>query len=169
MPVSAIVGKREIMQNFDEVFFSFTFGGETASLAAAIATIKEIREKDAIAHFWRQGGKLKEGYNELAKSFGLTKYTQCIGLPAYNSIYFRDANGKDSLELKSLFQQEMIKRGVLTIGVHLLCLSHSDEDIKKTLEAYDDTLKILRQAIDDGNIDKYLEGKKLHPVLRRRT
>ena len=169
MPLSAIVGKREIMKEFDEVFFSFTFGGETASLAAAMATIKEIKDKNAVAHFWNQGRKLKDGYNELAKSFNLIDYTQCVGLPAYNALYFRNASGEDSLELKSLFQQEMIKRGILTIGVHLLCLSHTDKDIEKTLEAYSDTLKILRQAIDDGNIEKYLEGKKLQPVLRRRT
>lgn len=169
MPLSAIVGKKEIMGEFDEVFFSSTFGGEAVSLVAAIATIKEIREKNGVEHFWRQGGKLKDGYNQLAHSFGLTNYTQCIGLPAYNSCYFRDAKGNDSLELKSLFQQEMIKRGILTIGVHLICLSHSDEDIEKTLEAYGDTLKILKQAIDDGNIEKYLEGRKLQPVLRRRS
>lgn len=45
MPLSVIVGKREIMKEFDEVFFSFTFGGETLPLAAAIATIEEIEEK----------------------------------------------------------------------------------------------------------------------------
>lgn len=169
MPLSAIVGKREIMKEFDEVFFSSTFGGEAVSLAAAISTLEEIKKKSAIEHFWRQGLKLKDGYNELAQSFGLADYTQCIGLPAYNALYFRDAKGDDSLEMKSLFQQEMIKRGILTIGVHLISLSHSDEDINKTLEAYNDTFKILRQAIDEGNIEKYLEGKKIQPVLRKRT
>lgn len=169
MPLSAIVGKREIMKEFNEVFFSFTFGGEAVSLAAAIATLKEIKKKNAIEHFWRQGGKLQDGYNELAQSFGLTDYTRCIGLPPYNGCYFRDANGDDSLEMKSLFQQEMIKRGILTIGVHLVCLSHSDEDIEKTIEAYKETLKILKQGIDDGNIEKYLEGRRIQPVLRKRA
>lgn len=169
MPLSAIVGKREIMKEFDEVFFSFTFGGEAVSLATAIATLEEIKKKNAIEHFWRQGGKLQDGYNELAQSFGLTDYTRCIGLPPYNGCYFRDANGDDSLEMKSLFQQEMIKRGILTIGVHLVCLSHSDEDIEKTIEAYKETLKILKQGIDDGNIEKYLEGRKIQPVLRKRA
>ena len=169
MPLSAIVGKREIMKEFDEVFFSFTFGGEALSLAAAIATVKEIRERNAVEHFTQQGGKLRDGYNRLAQSFGLTDYTQCVGLPAYNAFYFRDAKGDDFLEMKSLFQQEVIKRGILTLGVHLICLSHSNEDIEKTLEAYSDALKILRQAIDEGNIEKYLEGRKIQPVLRQRT
>src|SRR5690606_14072796 len=47
-PISAIVGRKEIMRLFDEVFFSFTFGGEAASLAAAKATIEEIRDRNVI-------------------------------------------------------------------------------------------------------------------------
>lgn len=169
MPLSALVGKKEIMKEFDEVFFSFTFGGEALSLAAAIATIEEIKEKNAVEHCTKQGGELKDSYNKLAQSFGLTDYTQCIGLSAYNGFYFRDTKGDDSLEMKSLFQQEVIKRGILTIGVHLVCLSHSSEDVAKTLEAYEDAMKVLRQAIDEGNIEKYLEGRKLQPVFRKRT
>jgi len=169
MPLSAIVGKKDIMKGFAEAFFSFTFGGEALSLAAAITTIKELKEKNAIEHFKRQGEKLKHGYNELAQSFGLIDYTQCIGVPEHSAFYFRDAAGNDSLDMKSLFQQEVIQRDILTIGVHLLSLSHSDEDIEKTLEAYQDAMRILSQAIDEGNIDKYLVGKKLQPVIRKHT
>jgi len=166
MPISAIVGKREIMKELEEVFFSFTFGGEALSLAAAFASIKEMREKDVIQHFWKQGKKLKEGYNRLAQEYELIEYTQCIGLPAHSAIYFR-INDRDSLELKSLFQQEMIKRGILTMGVHNFCFSHSDEDIERTLEAYEDSLKILRQAINENNIEECLEGEKIKPVFRK--
>jgi len=166
MPISAIVGKREIMKELEEVFFSFTFGGEALSLAAAFASIKEMREKDVIQHFWKQGKKLKEGYNRLAQEYELIEYTQCIGLPAHSAIYFR-IDGRDSLELKSLFQQEMIKRGILTMGVHNFCFSHSDGDIERTLEAYEDSLKILRQAINENNIEECLEGEKIKPVFRK--
>ena len=169
MPVSAIVGKREIMKELDEVFFSFTFGGEALSLAAAIATISELKEKNVIEHYWKQGRKLKDGYNRLAQSFSLSDYTQCIGLPPRSAFYFRDAKGGDSLEMKSLFQQEVIKRGILSIGVHVMCFSHSDEDVERTLEAYEDAMSILRQAIDEDNIEKYLEGRKLQPVFRKQA
>ncbi len=168
MPLSAVVGKREIMKEFEETFFSFTFGGEALSLAAAVATITEIRKRNSIAHFFKQGSKLQEGYNQLAQSLRLTEYTQSIGLPAYSGVTFKDAAGKDSLELKSLFQQEMIKKGILTLGVNLLCLSHSDDDIDKTLAAYETALRKIKKAMDEGNIVKYLEGKQIRPVLRKR-
>ena len=59
-PLSAVVGRREIMKHFEQTFFSFTFGGEALSLAAGLATMKEITEKEVIAHNWEQGGKLKD-------------------------------------------------------------------------------------------------------------
>ena len=67
MPLSIIAGKREIMKEFEEIFVSFTFGGEALSLAAAISTIKEMREKNVIEHLWKQGKKIKDGFNDLAK------------------------------------------------------------------------------------------------------
>ncbi len=50
MPISVVVGKKEIMEIFDEIFFSFTFGGEVLSITAAITTIRELSPKDVIAH-----------------------------------------------------------------------------------------------------------------------
>lgn len=169
MPLSAIVGKKEIMKEFEEVFFSFTFGGETLSLAAAIATITEMKNRKSIEHSWKQGEKLRSVYNQLAESFGISNYTKCIGLPPYSGFYFRDDKGEDSLAMKSLFQQEIIKRGILSIGVHLLCLSHSDEDIVRTLEAYEGAFKVLKRALDSGDVENYLEGTKISPVLRKRA
>jgi len=165
MPLSALVGKKEVMKELENVFFSLTFGGETLSLAASLATIDEIREKNVIEHIWKQGNKIKDGYNELTKNFGISSYTKCLGWGPRTVIQFLNENGTEWLELKSLFQQEVIKRNILWI-YHLISYSHSDEDIRRTLEAYADVLAILRKAIDERNIEKYLEGKKVQPVFR---
>lgn len=166
MPISAIVGKEEIMHHLEELFFSFTFGGETLSLAAAIATINEMRNKRVSEHFWRLGKRLKDGYNALAREYGLSKYTFCEGLDAHAGVRFKDSEGNDSLEMKSLFQQEVIERGILFNGVHNFCFSHSDDDIDTTLEAYRDAMAILKQAIEENNIERYLKGPKIQPVFR---
>lgn len=165
MPLSALVGKREVMKEFESVFFSLTFGGETLSLAASLATINEIKEKNVIQRIWKQGNKLKEGYNELAKKFGISSYTKCLGWGPRTVIQFLNEKGNEWLDLKSLFQQEVIKRDILWI-YHLLSYSHSNEDIKRTLEAYAEVLAILKKAIDEENIEKYLQGKKIQPVFR---
>jgi len=166
-PLSAVVGRREIMELFDEVFFSFTFGGETLSLAASLATIREMRDKNVIGHLWEQGRKLKDGYNVLAREFGVSKHTECIGLPPRTIVTFRDESGAESLILKSLFQQECLKRGVLFAGGHNVCYSHSDADISYTLRVYRTTLEILAAAIREGGAAARLEGEPVQPVFRQ--
>ena len=168
MPISALVGKAEIMKEFEDVFFSMTFGGEVLSLAAALSTIKELRDKNVFAHLWKQGEKLKNGYNSLAAEFGLTDCTVCAGLPPKALVQFFDAGGFAALTLKSLFQQEVIKRGVLFNGEHMLSYSHSDEDIETTLQAYGESLAILSGALKAGTVEQMLEGKKLQDVFRVR-
>ncbi len=166
-PISAVVGCREIMELFDEVFFSFTFGGEAVSLAASVATIKEMRENNVIAHLWAQGRKLKDGYNVLSKEYGVERHTECIGLPPRTVVTFKDEAGAESLILKSLFQQECLKRGLLFSGGHNICYSHSDSDIEHTLRVYRTALEILSQAIREGDVLERLEGKPVEPVFRR--
>ena len=60
-----------------------------------------------------------------------------------------DANAGNPLEMKTLVQQEMIKRGVLWGGFHNMCFSHTDEDIDYTLKAYRDVLPILKKAVEE--------------------
>ncbi|MFQ5875223.1 MAG: aminotransferase class III-fold pyridoxal phosphate-dependent enzyme, partial [Dehalococcoidia bacterium] len=166
-PIAAVVGRREIMQLFDEVFFSFTFGGETLSLTAAAATMNELREKKVISHLWDQGRKLKDGYNVLTREFGVERYTECIGLPPRTVITFKDETEVESPMLKTLFQQEVIKCGVLSGGYHLLCYAHSPADIDHTLRAYSAALRKLGSAIERGDAAQQLEGPPVSPVFRR--
>src|SRR5580698_2567724 len=78
MPISLLTGRRDIMQLFqEEVFFFTTFGGEALSLAAAVATIREMIEKNVPAYLAEKGRRLKEGYNLLAKELGMDGYTRC--------------------------------------------------------------------------------------------
>ncbi len=166
-PVSAIVGKKEIMRLFDEIFYSFTFGGEIVSIAASIATIKEMRRHNVIRHLWEQGRRIKDGYNVFTKEYGLEKYTGCIGLNPRTVTLFNTRNGETDLLLKSLFQQECIKRGVLFVGCHNICYSHSNEDIEYTLRVYRTVFEIVKDAIINNKVKRLIEGKPVQPVFRR--
>jgi glutamate-1-semialdehyde-2,1-aminomutase len=166
-PLSAVVGPREIMKTFEQIFFSFTFGGETLSLAAAQATMQEIAEKEVIAHLWEQGQKLLDGTRVLAREFGVERFVRCRGLPPRTVVSFYDESGQESLSIKSLFQQECLKRGVLFSGGHNLCFSHSDSDIDCTLRAYRAAMEIIGDAIRHDKVVDSLEGKPVEPVFRK--
>ncbi|HTM10432.1 MAG TPA: aminotransferase class III-fold pyridoxal phosphate-dependent enzyme [Verrucomicrobiae bacterium] len=166
-PISAVVGRRDVMELFDEIFFSFTFGGEAVSLAAAQATMTEIAAGDALGRVWEQGQRLKDGYNVLARIFGVERHTQCVGMPPRTVAVFKDESGKEALVLKSLFQQECLKRGILFSGGHNLCSSHTHDDIDRTLRAYRSAMEILADAVRRGDALARLEGKPVEPVFRK--
>ena len=134
MPLAVITGKRKYMEKFNDVFYSTTYGGETLSLAASIAVINEIKRKPVIKHCWNLGSILNSEFNKLADEIGVN--IKMEGIPVRSSIICKNSNGKPSLLIKSLFYQEMVKRGILFgPGWVFLSYSHSMKDIKKTLDA----------------------------------
>lgn len=166
MPLSILTGKKEIMELLNnDVFFFTTFGGEALSLAAAKATINELKEKNVINHLNHFGSILKDGYNQTAKILEI-EYTKAIGYP-YRTMVTFDQTAGNPLILKSIVQQEMIKRGVLWAGFHNMSYSHSESDINHTLKAYKEVLSILKEAVASGNPESFLHGEPVEPVFRR--
>jgi glutamate-1-semialdehyde 2,1-aminomutase len=167
MPISLLTGRKDVMELFEkDVFFFTTFGGEALSIAACIATITEMKEKNVVTYLSTQGEKLKNGYNEIAQKLEIDKYTKCSGYNCRTIITF-DASAGDGLVLKSILQQEMIRRGILWGGFHNMSFSHTDEDILKTLNAYEQALLVVKQAIESGNANQYLLGTPVEAVFRK--
>jgi len=166
MPIGILVGRKDVMSVLEnDVFFFTTFGGEALSLAAAKATITEFKEKNVPAYLAKQGKKLKDGYNGIAEELNMP-YTKCVGYECRSLMKF-DASVGNTLEMKSLVQQEMIKRGILWGGFHNMSFSHTDEDIAYTLKTYRDVLPILKKAVDEKNVRGYLKGEPVEPVFRK--
>lgn len=166
MPVAILTGKMEIMNLLeDQVFFYNTFGGEALSLAAAKATIEEIRDKNVPSYLRNLGRKLMDGYNNLAETMNLD-FTKCIGYEARTMVTFSDKRG-DPLLIKSLVQQEMIKRGILWSGFHNLSFSHTEEEIDYTLNVYEEVLYILNLALKENKVRETLRGAPVQPVFRK--
>jgi len=167
MPIAFLTGRADVMELFNSEVFSYTtFGGEALSLAACKATIEELRAKNVPQYLDEKGALLKNGYNDLAKELGLENYTKCIGYNCRSMVTFTPEAG-NGLELKTLMQQEMIKRGILWAGFHNMCFSHSDEDITYTLSAYRDVLPIIKKAIESQDIKSFIKGEILEAVFRK--
>ena len=167
MPIALLTGRADVMELFNSQVFSYTtFGGEALSLAACMATITELIDKNVPQYLDEKGALLKDGYNRIAIETGMDKYTRCIGFNCRTMVTFTPEAG-NGLEVKTLMQQEMIKRGVLWAGFHNLCFSHSDEDIAYTLSAYRNVMPIMKEAIESGDVKKYLKGEVLEAVFRK--
>ncbi|MGH2612575.1 MAG: aminotransferase class III-fold pyridoxal phosphate-dependent enzyme [Rhabdochlamydiaceae bacterium] len=163
MPLSAIVGKSEYMKIFDDVFFSTTYAGETLSLAAASATINEFKEKPVIKKIWQNGSMLMEKVNKISKEQFLG--IELTGYPVRMKLVCKDSTGNDSILIKSLLIQEMVKRGIfMHPGVEYISFSHEKEDIEKTVDSFTDAISIIKRAIKEKKIKSYLDGKPINPV-----
>jgi glutamate-1-semialdehyde aminotransferase/spore coat polysaccharide biosynthesis protein SpsF (cytidylyltransferase family)/predicted dehydrogenase len=168
-PIACVVGRADVMKMFEEVFFSFTFGGEVASMAAAMKVLDILESTDVLNRMEANGRVLQEGLNALAKEAKLQDRVQCIGYPIWSLIKFFDPDGKDSFLVRSLFTQECVKRGVLQLVTHNMTAAHDPVAIEQTLRVYAEVLKTLGKWLSERSPEQHLEGEMIRPVFRVRA
>ena len=163
MPISALVGRREIMQDFDTkgVFYSCTFSGEATAMAAALACVKYIRDNNVIDQLWKIGTQIMDRFEELTAKLGIS-YISLIGYPPRSPVIFKDAGGFGYDYIKSLFQQECLKRGLIVMGAHLASLAHTQHVLDETFEIYEKVMQSVDLSVRRGTVADDLEG----PVIR---
>ncbi len=157
MPISAVVGRRDIMAKMEDVFFSGTFGGETLSLAAAIATIDKLHAEKAAARLWRRGAALIEASNRVFAGHGLAAFIRFGGDAWWPRLHTIDPPVEASL-LTSLLRQEFVAAGLLLASSYNLCLPHDNEVVAA------ETLAALDQAA--GRVREHLEAPDPYQRLR---
>ena len=157
-PLSAVVGRKDVFEGAkNKIFVSSTFGGETISLAACIETINILKKEPANKRIWEIGSKIKNGFNKIAEKTGSN--IRCIGLPPRLGFDFKTLNKGNSNELKTLFMQEIVKRGVYFVWNMLPSYATTDKDISIALEAFKESLEICVKAEKKNNVKEKLEGK----------
>jgi glutamate-1-semialdehyde aminotransferase/spore coat polysaccharide biosynthesis protein SpsF (cytidylyltransferase family) len=167
-PISCVVGRADVMKIFEEIFFSFTFAGEVASMAASMKVLDILEHTDALARMEANGRALQDGLNVMAEMAGHSGRISCVGYPTWSLIRFRDPDGKDSNLLRSLVSQELVKRGILMLATHNMTAAHDHAAVQQTLEAYAATLKTVAAWLEDSNPERFLDGPVIQPVFRVR-
>jgi len=170
--VSALVGKREFMRlggsdhDRERVFLlSTTHGAETHALAAAIATMQFYETHPVVETLHARGARLRQGYAQAAAAHGLTGYVDLMGRECNLLFTTKDAEKRPSQPFRTLFMQEMIRRGVIAPSL-VVSYSHSEADIDRTIEAADAAFAVYARALSDG-VEKQLEGRPVKPAFRR--
>lgn len=167
LPLSAIVGRRDVMEIFDEIFFSGTFGGETLSLAACKATIGELRAQNVFDHIWSTGRQLYDGLSELIERHGLNGAIKPAGYPVRSALTFPHEDERQSRLRRSFFMQECVKRGLLYFGIHLPTLAHRQPELDFTFKVMGEVMPLFATAYQADDFADRLEGPCVEPVFRR--
>jgi glutamate-1-semialdehyde 2,1-aminomutase/spore coat polysaccharide biosynthesis protein SpsF len=166
MPISALVGPADLMDALQEVFFSGTHGGETLSLAAARATLDVLTKEPVHEKLWRLGRQLQEGINAAIDRHGVSDWVSCSGAAPWTIVSVRELDpAAPTLPVKSLLQQEMVKRGVLFNGSNFISYAHTDADIDAAIDAYGAAFDVLSGALPD-EVEAQLDGSALTPAFR---
>ena len=171
--VSAVAGKREIMElgsiekeGQERLFLlSTTHGAEMNSLAAFIATVNFLKAHDVVNHMWNYGKNLIDLINGIAKDFGIENNFMAAGVECSPYYLTFDKDGQNSLGLRTLFSQEMIKNGVLMPWI-ALSYAHGEKELEITKIALEKTFEVYKKAVDEG-YEKSLIGDVIKPVFRK--
>ncbi|MCE4556112.1 aminotransferase class III-fold pyridoxal phosphate-dependent enzyme [Roseateles cellulosilyticus] len=167
-PVSAIVGRADVMQLMEEIFFSFTFGGEALSLAAAKATLTKLQREPVLAGIRAKGERLQAGLNALIEQHALSDLFSVSGHPSWTFLNVKEARGAALFEMKTLIAQELHERGVLGLGTFNLSNAHTDADIERVLAVYGEILPLVGEAASAGRVRALLRCEPLVPLFKVR-
>ena len=143
-PVSALVGTDALKDAISSVFCTGTMFFGAAPMAAALATLKELKRLDAANTMTKIGSKLSEGLVKVAAEHGYT--LKASGVPAMP--YFRITDD-ETLQIHSAWIAECVKRGAYFLSYHnnFISVAHSDEHLERTWEIADDAFKAVKQAL----------------------
>jgi glutamate-1-semialdehyde 2,1-aminomutase len=170
----ALTGRKDVMElggikqtAAPRVFLlSSTHGGETHSLAAAIATLDVYQREDVIGRLRAHVTKVDRATKAAIEAAGLIEAIE-PHVASWRIVFlFRDRNGCISSELRTLMLQEMIGRSILFQGVFLPCFTHTDADVDQFIAAFAASCQVYRHALDHGT-DTVLVGNAARPVFRK--
>lgn len=163
-PMAAVIGKGNIMDAAQTSFISSTYWTERIGPTAAIATIRKMQDKNVPAHLDIIGEVIGRGWEKLAKDHSLD-----IEILPPNALTTFTFNYENTQELKTLFTQEMLKKGYLAGSSVYVSYCHTKEIVENYLNAVDKVFKILAQGIKENKISDLLEGPVAHSGFQRLT
>jgi glutamate-1-semialdehyde aminotransferase len=168
--ISAVCGRCGILNLIDtgEAFISTTFGGETLSIAAALATIEILEQPGTYEHIWGMGQRMITGLQQAINFYGLSDCISTIGMPPHCGLTFRDIGKLDYLDLLSIYEEKMLNSGIIVSDTGFISLSHSKDDIDYFILSAGKAMADICKAIEQDNTDGILYGRKVSPVFKRR-
>jgi glutamate-1-semialdehyde 2,1-aminomutase len=166
-PLSAIVGRRDILDLMPTIFFSGTFGGETLSLAAAKVVLERMATGEPTRRLAELGQRLvnrvEESRPEASRSF-----LSFTGHPTWTFHQWAIEDPEVLAQAKTLLLQEMLRRGVLVLNTHEVTTAHTDEDIEHVADAYAESLALVADGLARGDLLDRLECEPIRPLFRVR-
>ena len=167
-PLSAVVGRRDVMMEMEEIFFSGTFGGELLSLAASKVVLEKHQNQDLCADLGKLGNLLATQLELLIDDLDLSSILKLSGHPTWKFLNWSPTEDFDVAQIRTYFQQEMYKFGILIIATHNISLAMDERVVSKVLKSYKFVLNQMKNAIEVGDLKSRLLVAPLQPLFKVR-
>ncbi|NIB43240.1 aminotransferase class III-fold pyridoxal phosphate-dependent enzyme [Pseudomaricurvus alkylphenolicus] len=167
-PISAVVGRREVMLLMEKIFYSGTFAGETLSLAATKVVLDKINETNLLFEMHSRGEMVITGLRRIIGRLDADEIFTVSGHPAWSFLNISDAGNCNEWQIRTLFLQEMFTRGILTLCSHNMSCAHGDAEVEQLLNAYEAVLPGLVEAIREERVGSLLRAEPLEPLFKVR-
>jgi len=164
-PVAAVVGRRDVMEAAQKSFISSTFWTERIGSAAALAALDKMQACNVPHHLIHYGNLINEGWRQLSVKHGLN--IVITGIPPLTHLTFD--TDLDSSALQTLYTQEMLTKGYLLGASVYTTYAYSEAVIERFLADSDPVFKMLREAVDRGDVRPFLKGEIAYAGFKRLT
>ena len=160
--ITAVLGKREVMQAAEKSFISSTFWTERIGSSAALATLKAMDKEKSWEKITSTGESINKEWIKLSQEYELP--ITISGLAALTTFTFKS---KNALAYKTLITQEMLKKGYLAATAVYVCTAHTPEIIKTYLENLKPLFQTIKECEEGRDVMKLLEGPIAHSGFKR--
>jgi glutamate-1-semialdehyde aminotransferase len=164
-PMSAIIGRGDVMDAAQQTFISSTYWTESIGPTAAVATLQRLEQLDVARHVDEIGSMVRSGWKAAAARTGLP--IKVVGIPALCILAF-DA-GETSRALMTLFTQEMLARGFLAAAGLYPTYAHKPDLVVRYLAAVEEVFGLMKEHLDHGSVLKALHGPVAQSGFARLT
>ena len=160
--ITSIIGRKSVMDAAQSTFISSTFWTERIGPSAALKTLEIMEKEKSWEQITDKGIYIREKWKVLSEKHNLK--ISFNGIPSIGGFSF---DGPNSLKLKTLVSQEMLKRGYLASTLCYVCISHTKEIIDIYIENLDQVFSLISNQENMQKIDDLLEGPVCHSGFKR--
>lgn len=161
--LTAVVGKKSVMEAAQKTFISSTFWTERIGPTAALKTLEVMERIKSWEIITAKGKQMQEGWQKLANENNLS--ITVSGIPSLTTYAF---NSDDALLFKTFITQEMLKKGFLASTNFYASIAHEDVDFEQYFSELDTVYKKIKEH-ENGTLDinSLLEGPICHSGFKR--
>ncbi len=146
-PMSAVIGRRAVMDIAQTTFISSTYWTEAVGPTAALATIHKLQQIEIAAHTSHIGNLMRETWQTLSERYGVP-----VKVSGHAALLHLSFEHPQAAELGTLFTARMLRQGFLAGSGFYPSFAHQEHHIAAYAAAAAPVFAELAEAIDRSDV-----------------